>query len=269
MQRSEFARKIIAFDEQKSKHKDYWLNQLAGTTGKSNFPYNYKKQEDVVYAYKEGNVNFTFTGQSCVDLLKLAKESNYKLHVILAAALTLLLYKYTGNSDIITGTPIYKQENPGDFINTVLPLRVQLEEKTTFKELLLSTREIIAAAVEHQNFPIELLWEQLNLGEDLLFDVFILLENTHDRDYIRHIGPGMTFIFSREKDTIRGTLEYNAVLYEEGMARQIMGHYLRLVELISANIDVPVEKIDLLSTAEKEQLLFIFNDTQTDYPAHL
>jgi len=114
--------------------------------------------------------------------------------------MTLLLHKYTGQTDIILGTSIYKQESEGHFVNTVLALRNRSDDRMTFKDLLLQVRQTILEANENQNYPIETLLYRLNIPytqtDFPLFDVAVMLESIHERRYIEPIQPAWFLLFA-------------------------------------------------------------------------
>jgi amino acid adenylation domain-containing protein len=203
--------------------------------------------------------------------MKLSKGSDYTLHMILAAALTTLLYRYNNNDDITLGMPIYRQKSDREFLNTALVVRNQVNGNMNFKELLLQVRQTIVEANENQNYPLETLLYQLNMpatGNDFpLFDIVVLLENIQDKKYVRHTHPNMIFSFSKKENSLEGLLEYNPSLYQQGMIDQIIEHYTRILETTIFDLDLPLSRIDLLSGNEKEQLLHRFNATRTTYPA--
>ena len=182
------AGKVAFTASQYGKEKQYWLNKFSGELKKSSFPYDHFPT-----AMDKGGtdlMNFGFPRETSSELIKLSKEMEHRLYMILTAGLVALLYKYTGNNDIIFGSPIFKQEREGEFINTVLPLRIQISERITYKELLLQgVRPTVTEATEHQNYPVETLLFQLDMpatGKEFpLFDVVILLENIQYNKYIR------------------------------------------------------------------------------------
>ncbi|HLP61101.1 MAG TPA: condensation domain-containing protein, partial [Candidatus Deferrimicrobium sp.] len=132
---------------QQTKEKKYWLNKLSGELVKSNFYYDsIPKNVDVKSSGKE---EFRFTGDLFSKFLQLSNNSDLRLHMILTAGLVMLIEKYTGERDIIIGTPIYKQDVEGKFVNTVLVLRDIIETSMTFKEILVQVRQTILEAVEH------------------------------------------------------------------------------------------------------------------------
>ena len=190
---------------QNIKEYNYWLAKLSGDLVKTRFPFDYREPEREKAGMK--SKTFCFADEIFSPLVKLCKGCDYTLHIALAAVLVALLNKYTGNDDIIVGTPIYRQETEtGDeFINTMLALRNQLRENITFKQLLMQVKQTVSEAVTHQAYPVELLPKKLNMHinksyshwEDgfPLFDVVLLLENIHDKIYPDSIKPNMIFSF--------------------------------------------------------------------------
>ena len=259
--------KLAAAADQNIKERDFWQQQLAGELVKSSFPYDYKNRIDLAAAQ---DMRLCIPQDLSARLMQLSKGSDVKLHMILTAILVLLLNKYTGHHDIIIGAPIYKQEADIDFINMVLSLRTQIQGNTTFKELLLQIRETLVQATENQNYPIEILLEQLGMpyhGKDFpLFDVIIMQENIHEKKYLKYIDYNMLFAFKKTGKFIEGTLEYNSQLYEKTTIERLFDHYQRLSSEVLAKMDTPVLDIDILSAEEKKKLLNDFNNIQTELP---
>ncbi|UCH92883.1 MAG: amino acid adenylation domain-containing protein, partial [Candidatus Aminicenantes bacterium] len=265
-----------------NKEKNYWLKKLSGEIQKSFFPYDHSKTGVKWAGEPTGKAKITGAAETArtnverlseevfTKLVKLSRNSDYVLHMIFVAGAAAILYKYTGSRDIILGTPIYKQEKDADFLNTVLPLRVQLEKHTNFKELLVQVRQVMVEANENQNYPLETLLYQLNMpispDEFPLFDVAVLLENIHDKRYILHTHPRVIFSFLRTHDHIEAWVEYSALLYEKSTIQRIAGHFKRLIEAAVVQIDTPLPRLDIIVEEEKKQLLVEFNDTRRDYP---
>ncbi|MCP5054812.1 MAG: amino acid adenylation domain-containing protein, partial [bacterium] len=266
--------KLAAAAVQNLKEKDFWLDTLSGDLVKSSFLYD--NPTDAVMVPGDGmeTVEFQVTGQLYSQLMKLSKGSDVKLHMILTTGLFALLAKYTGNRDIIIGSPIQKQEMEIEFVNTVLTLRTRPEKSTTFKELLLATRTVIVAATEHQNYPLEVLLEQLDIpykfdgGDFPLFDVVIVNEAIHDKDYIPtgYIGYKLLFSFRQADDRIEAVLHYNSMFYEETTIKRIFSHYTHLVLNAVTHADAPLSEAGFLSETEKKQILEDFNGVTTACP---
>ncbi|MCP4156000.1 MAG: hypothetical protein GY757_50220, partial [bacterium] len=169
---------------------------------------------------------------------RLSGGSHLRLHMALTAAVMQLIEKYTGSRDIIVGTPIYKQDVEGEFVNTVVPLRNRLEKDGTFRTLLLQVRKTISEGMDNYSYPVYILLEKLNLpvpeNDFPLFDVAIMLENIQDREYLRHLDLNMIFSFLKKEETIKGVMEYNASLFKEASVKRITGHLVNLMERMLA-----------------------------------
>jgi tyrocidine synthetase-3 len=256
--------KLIA--SQKIRERDYWLRKLSGDIEKSYFPYDYRIKD----SRRMKTVKFSFGGELFSQLMKLSNASDIRLFVILTAGLAALLDKYTGKKDILLGAPIYKQDAQGEFINTILPLRNQVREKMTFKDLVITVSQTIKEANENQNYPLEILLEQLNMsmsGDSVpLFDAAVLLQNIHDKAMITHVNFNMIVAFLRREDALEGELEYNASLYRKTTIERIIKHFTGFLQRAVLNPSSQTADIDILTEREKGQLLIDFNDTRAEYP---
>jgi amino acid adenylation domain-containing protein len=189
--------------------------------------------------------------------------------MILTAGVALLISKYTGHTDIVLGTTIYKQKVEGEFINSILSLRNRLEAAMTFKELLLQVKQTIIESVENQNYPIETLIYRLGISTSAdhfpLFDTVVLLRNIHEKKFITPFNINMILDFHRNKERIEGEIEYNAYLYRRAAVKRIIDHFLNLLRNSLFNVDIQLAGISILSQPEKRRLLIDFNHTAEEY----
>jgi len=245
------------------KEKNYWLNKLSGDLGSRCFPYDYSRNTNISSIKTS---KFDFSLKLSRRVIEIAGGSDIRLHMILTAGLVILLYKYTGDQDILVGIPIYRQKQEGEFTNTVVVIRNTLEEDLNFKKLIIQVRQSITEAMENANYPIESLLHNLNLsysGNDFpLFDVAILLENIHDKKYLHHIPNNMTFSFRRNDDNLEGELDYNSVVFEETTVERILQHFLQLMENAVFNLDTLIFGINILAEKEKKKILYEFNNSR-------
>jgi amino acid adenylation domain-containing protein/non-ribosomal peptide synthase protein (TIGR01720 family) len=280
----------IAAANQNRKEKEYWLNKLSGQPQKSGFPF-YRKP-GMVYTgasdlpEKMAAVSFSLTGEVFDRLMKIGSQVDQKLHILLAAGLTALLDRYTDNRgdrgdkeneegrDITIGTPIYKQEKAGEFINTVVALRNRLTNDMTFKELILQMMQTVKEAFEHQDYPLGILVDQLNFAmededdEFPLFDTVMLLENLQERVYLEHIEPYMNTLFSflKTPSSIEMAIMYRCDRYERSYIEGTGRHFENILCAGLAHLDTLLSRIDMLSEEEKHRLVEEFNDTARSYP---
>jgi amino acid adenylation domain-containing protein len=270
MKKIDYSDKIALAANQKIKERDYWLKRLSGDFVKSNFPYDFKSSEDINTAKEMDEVRFECPGDLFEKLMKLSSGIDIKLHMILVAGLAVLLYKYTNSEDVVTGSPIIKQKIGGQFINTVLVYRNRLRDTMSFKELLLQARETVIKAAAHQNYPVEFLADRLNLaakGDEFpLFDVVLLLENIHDRQYLEGIDYHILFSFFRTGESINFSIRYQPWLYLRETIERIAAHFMCLSDQVLGDVNMTLSAVDLLSEAEKQQLVVDFNNSKTDFP---
>jgi amino acid adenylation domain-containing protein len=250
---------------QSTRERDYWLEKLSGIPDKVSFPSHLQKGAS---EQRMDTVNQIFPEELSASLSRLSSGKDHALHMVLTATLVLLLYKYTGSSDIVVGMPIYKQSAAAEFVNRVVALRNNITVNMTFKEILLQVLQTVTEAVEHQNYPIEILSEQLNrpvTDEDNdgfpLFDVIILLDNMHDKAYIEGISTNIVwrFTFNGVDNRLETAVEYNALFYKEDAIHRFIGHLIYLVEQVLANKDLPIADLSLITILERKQLLEDFS----------
>ncbi|MCP4214673.1 MAG: amino acid adenylation domain-containing protein, partial [bacterium] len=253
---------------QHNKEKEYWLKQMSGEPAKCGFPYSFRESTQT----RTEQLTFRLPDSLFSQIMKVGKGLDHTIHIILTAGVVLLLnkYSYDGKKDIIVGAPIYKQDDGTEFINTVLALRAKLSNDITYKELLMQMRRTVIEADDHQNYPVEILLDLLGLESSEagfpLFDVAVLLESLHRKEYLQHIRHNMTFAFACTGEYMECALEYNAALYHAEAVETIMRHYTRLMDFLLSDLDAPLSAVDILSEEEKETLLSTFNDTAAQYP---
>ncbi|HLP48535.1 MAG TPA: AMP-binding protein, partial [Candidatus Kapabacteria bacterium] len=258
---------------QKIKERDYWLNTLEGELVTSRFPYHHeytdKDNGKRRHEKDKRKVAEVIDRQLCQRLMGLSGDSDYGLHVVLVAGLAMLLGKYTGQKDIIVGTPIYKQEMEGEFINTVLPLRIYLDQEHTVKDILMQVKELIVASTNHQRYPIEFLAQKLGIIETAegsrLFATAILLKNIHNKEDIVSANPGMLFSFCRIEQSLDLEIEYISPFYNQIGVQRLVNHFEQLLTNAFQDVNVRILDLEMMLPEEKE-LLDALNLIDTDYP---
>jgi amino acid adenylation domain-containing protein/FkbM family methyltransferase len=253
-----------------TRERTYWLNKLAGDLVKCGFPG--RCQESLPGKDGTAEQPLSLGGGLFVKLRQVADGSDAKLHLLLVTALVVLLHRYSYDrlDDIVVGVPIYRQDVAGDLVNTVLALRNRLRPGMTFGQLLLQVYDTMFAAVEHQNYPLDVLLEQLGLTVDgdgcPLFDVVMMLENIHDPAYIRHLDPGLVFSFLRTEESLEGCIRYDAARYEKRGVERIGRHFVRLLRQALFNVNITLRQIDILSAADRRHLLSALDHSAAAHP---
>ncbi|MCP4155008.1 MAG: AMP-binding protein, partial [bacterium] len=282
------------------KKEDYWLQKLSGEPIKSHIPYDTipKEKETVVSTrLKYESIPITIPGELSQRLAETGTPEETGLHNELTAALAILLHKYifSGNNDILTGTPVHKDTATGKTGNKVLVTRTKIQKNTTIKELLEAVARDIEGSLKHHDIDIKPLADRLNMtapdGSYPYFDVALLLESLHKKSHILPTAPNLLFSFLKRAETetgalsilstpstpstvsgptgeyrIEGKIEYNPTRYSRDTIEAIAGHYVRLLEQIATNPNSTISSLEMLREEEKKRLLYQFNDTALEYP---
>ncbi|PMB49540.1 non-ribosomal peptide synthetase [Fischerella thermalis CCMEE 5205] len=226
--------------------------------------------------------------QSLTEALKsLSQKEGVTLFMLLLAAFKTLLYRYTGQTDLVVGTPIANRnqietENLlGCFINTLV-LRTDLSNNPSFRELLARVRETTLAAYAHQDLPFEQLVKELQpertLSHNPLFQTMFVFQ---DAPLQALELPGLkltpsivdsgfaefdlTLFLEDTKQGLMGALEYNTDLFGADTINRMIGHWQTLLAGIVSHPDEKISQLPLLTKFEENQLLVDWNQTTTDY----
>ncbi|MEA5617974.1 amino acid adenylation domain-containing protein [Cronbergia sp. UHCC 0137] len=267
---------------------NYWQQQLADAPPVIELPTDYPRCAMQTF---RGSIERFKLGDDLTNKLKtLSQKSGTSLFMTLQAAFATLLYRYTGQEDIVIGSPITNRNRPalesliGFFVNTLV-LRTRLENNPTFKELLTQVRQVSLDAYAHPDVPfdrlVEVLQPQRHTSHSPLFQVMFVLQNSPIEKLdlaglnvtqieLDRPTAGATFDLTlsiQEIDAeLRGAFEYNANLFDNDTIARMVEHFQILVEAIVTNPNERVGQIPLLTAAEQHRLLVEWNNTQTNYP---
>jgi amino acid adenylation domain-containing protein len=204
----------------------------------------------------------------------------------LLAGLAALLSRYTGETDIILGTPVANRTRVelepivGFFANT-LALRIDLAGDPSFLQILATVREESLGAYAHQHMPFEKLVEELQperkLGRNPLFDISFVFESATAgasagaspvMNFVSVAAPFDLTLFVREgcEGKLRGTVVYKRDLFASETIAGVARHYRTLLEGVTADPGRRLSSLPLLDGAEVHRLLVELNATATDYP---
>ena len=263
----------------------YWREQLAGTLPVLQLPTDFARAR--VQTFRGAVESFALSATVSEQLKALGRAYSATLFMTLLAAFKVLLFRYTGQRDLLVGAPIANRNRAevegliGFFVNTLV-LRSQLTPDATFLELLEQIKTTTYQAYEHQDLPFEKLVEVLQPERDLshnpLFQVKFRLENAPQKAVSL---PGLTLKplpqnYSTAKldlsvdlyetpDGIVGGFEYNCDLFEADTIHRMVAHFQTLLEGIATSPHQRIAELPLLTPTEKYQQLYEWNNTQTPY----
>ncbi|MEH2235450.1 condensation domain-containing protein, partial [Nostoc sp.] len=265
---------------------NYWKQQLSGAPELLQLPTD--RTRPGIQTYKGKRHRFSLKQELTQKLQKLSRESGTTLFMTLLAGLATLLYRYSGQSDILIGSPIanrhYKEIESliGFFVNTLV-YRSNFKDNLSFLKLLNQVRETTLKAYEHQDVPFELVVEALKLQRSLshspLFQVMFVLQNTPvgsvelpelTLSQLEQDFPiakfDLTLSISETFQSLEGEWEYNTDLFDSRTIEGIAAHFENLLSAIVVNPQMTVNELPLLSEIERHQLLVEWNQTESEYP---
>ncbi|MEN8217960.1 MAG: amino acid adenylation domain-containing protein [Pseudomonadota bacterium] len=266
----------------------YWKQQLADVPALLELPTDYPRPP--MQGYQGASLSFSLSPELTSQLKHLSQQTGTTLFMTLWSAFAILLYRYSGQSDIVIGSPIANRTHSeiesliGFFVNTLV-LRLDLAENPPFEDVLRQARQVALDAYAHQDIPFEQLVEALqperNLSHSPLFQVMFVLQNANIPD-LELAGLSLTLLelesvtakfdltleLTETTSGLSGKLEYNTDLFERATIKRLSGHLQTLLTGIVENPKTPTHELPLLTKAEQQQLL-AWNDTATDYPQDL
>lgn len=267
----------------------YWMQQLAGIQTALELPTD--RPRPAVQTFPGAIHSFILSEDLTAALKILSRDEETTLFMTLLAAFKTLLFRYTGQNDIVVGSPIANRDRTeiedliGFFVNTLV-LRTDLSGNPSFRQLLARTREVALGAFTHQDLPFEKLVEEIQPERDLsttpLFQVMFILHNPVVDASDTNLKFGnplpqandtakydLTLYVEHVKDEMLGTFEYNTDLFDASTIKRMAEHFLCLLGGIVKNPEQRILELPMLSEAERQQLLVEWNDTEMDYPTEL
>ena len=240
------------------RQREYWTRQFSAEWRNSSFP-------TTTNAGKPGSMKeeFSIEGSLLQSLLSISQGNDILLHIVLTAALAVLLERVTGRSVVTLAVPVYKPEKGEECINSILPLRIEYHDTLSFKEFLTHVRQVLLEADENRDYPLDLLpgFPQ--------FDVSILLTTIHSK---RPPGPNarsVHFQWTRTGENLEADALFDSAGYDSPSMRRFIDCYRLVLEQGADDLDIPLAKIDVVSPGEKERLLGEFNGETVAVPTDL
>ncbi len=255
---------------------DYWKQQLAGSLPVLNLPTD--RRRPATQTYRGALRSFEVDAHLVEALNALGQQSGTTLFMLLLAAFNTLLYRYSGQDDILVGLPIANRTRAeledliGFFVNTLV-LRTDLSGEPSFRDLLSRVRELALTAYAHQDLPFETLVEVLQPERDAsrtpLFQVMFVFEQAAHTAPQLDTGTAkydLTLYLWGDASRLTGTFEYNTDLFDATTIDRMVEHFRTLLEAIVAAPDRSIAALPIMTAAERQRLLSDWNDTAIVYP---
>ncbi|HEY4383750.1 MAG TPA: amino acid adenylation domain-containing protein, partial [Ktedonobacteraceae bacterium] len=260
----------------------YWQQQLAGAPALLKLPTDHSRP--AVQRFIGAQQRICLPAELLQELKALSQREGVTLFMTLLASFQVLLMRYSGQEDLVIGVPIANrthkelEELIGFFVNTLV-LRTDLSGNPGFRQLLQRVREVALQAYANQDVPFEKIVEALQVERSLsytpLFQVLFTLQNlpsatlelaglswqTLDLEQ-RTAKFDLNLVLSESERGLETYLEYNTDLFEPATISRLLDHWRVLLEEIVSQVEQPIAQIPLLTAAEREQQLLLWNATE-------
>lgn len=267
----------------------YWMHKLEGEPATLKLPTDNPREKNRSYAGKSLEVRLN--DKLTAGWRNLTAKSGATIFMSFLAAIKVLMYRYSGQQDLILGTVVASrdrkelQDQIGFYVNT-LPLRSKLDPKSSFETLLKVVKNTALEAYENQAYPFQKLVSDLQYpaqpGSHPLFNVLVVMLNTNlprlgQRTSSLQVGElavkrlalkqktakfDLTFNISDVDGEIAFEIEYDAQLFRDDRIERMADQLLELLVQVLNDPGCPVMDLNILPKKEKSKLLQAFNQTQ-------
>ncbi|KAF0243868.1 MAG: non-ribosomal peptide synthase/amino acid adenylation enzyme, partial [bacterium] len=264
----------------------YWEKKLSGIKPLHSLPIDKPRPTNQTHYGRQQQI--VVSKEISQKVVSLSKKANVTLFMTMLASFKLLLYRYSGELDIIVGSPIAGRNHPetedliGFFVNTLV-LRTSFSANNSFLGLLEKVRETCLEAYTHQEIPfeklVELLQPERSLSYSPIFQVMFLLQednlsafnlNGLELSYFdietNIVKFDLTCFVARTSNGLEVSLTYNTSLFEDETITRMLENYQVLLESLIDNPSQRISTLPILSDKEQSMLLKEFNQTDVSYP---
>ncbi len=271
------------------RHIAFWKEALAGAPQVLELPTD--KPRPPVQSYHGATLRHVISENLTRQVRQFSQKQGVTPYMTLLAVFQTLLHRYSGQDDILVGTPVANRNLReverliGFFVNTLV-LRAKFEPGMTFKHLIRQVRESTLNAFAHQELPFEKLVEVLqpdrNLTHSPIFQVAFVFQNRLGNvlelpglrlepfEYEAKIAKYDLTLTVAEAEGVFSTFwEYNTDLFEESTIRRMITHFEKLLQQAITQAGEAVDQLSLLEEDELQQMIVEWNATRKPFDAHL
>lgn len=222
-------------------------------------------------------------------LAGLCRKEQVTMFMLLLSVFKVLIYRYSGQTDICVGTPIAGRQQQemegliGYFVNT-LALRSEIRGSMRFSESLQEVKKTMLDAYDHQEVPFERIVESLGIVRDIsrnpLFQLMFVMQESAGESEGLHLNgvtltaedPGsqttlvdMSLYATESPAGLLLNLFYCCDVFEKDTAGRMLDHFVNLLQAICTTPHGIIDKLRMIGRAEENQLLDDFNKTHGHY----
>lgn len=266
--------------ENLEKSLSYWKENLSGDLPVLELPTD--RIRPAIQTWNGSDYYFSIDSASSNRLKEVCRGAQATQFQALLTIFYILLYRYSGQEDIIVGTPIANRDSKeikpilGFFVN-MLPLRMNINHGVSFMEMLSSVKSMANGALINRATPFEVLVDELNIPRDMsrppIFQVMFVLQNyffpkmdaAGIEGTLVDFDTGaaqmdLTFQFDQfHDDSLSGRINYNTDLFDRWRMEAMVNHYIHILQAVLENPELPISAIPILSQSETDVIINEFS----------
>ncbi|MGN6601356.1 MAG: MupA/Atu3671 family FMN-dependent luciferase-like monooxygenase [Ginsengibacter sp.] len=274
-------------NKERSQTNTYWSELLSGELPLINLP-TYQARP-AIKTYRGNIYTHAFDRELLEQLRKFSQEQNGTTFMGLLAGLNGMLFRYTGQTDVILGTPVSGRVHPDlhgqiGLYSEVLPVRTQFNASDSFTTLFFRQKTTLESVYVHaEEYSVTNLAQRdfrRDRSRSHLFDVQVI----HQCKRTQPLIPGfsglkvslydikkavsrfdLTFIFKEKDDTLELSVQYNTDLFQEAFIRDLACNTEQFIKECLKDPQKPINTISYLNAEQLQLLLGVFNDTAVPY----
>ena len=265
----------------------YWKEKLSGPLPVIDLPAD--RPRPPFQTFRGARERFNMPPDLLASLKAFSNREGVSLFMTLMAAFKVLLHRFTGQDDILVGSPVagrtlVELEPLIGFFTNNLVLRTDLSGEPTFRELLRRVRATTLEAYANQEVPFQKLVDALQPERDMsrmpFFQILFSMQNVPLEETEMEgicwspveVDAGVARfdltleVWELPSEGMRFYAEYSTDLFESATIHRLMAHYLRILAQVVEQPEAPITDLDLMPAAERDLVLEAWNATGTTWP---
>jgi len=267
--------------------KEYWMNKLKGDIPHFELPLS--KTRPLIKTFNGYRMEFNFSEELTLKLKDFCTNNGGTFFTGILTTLKILFYKYTGNKDIIVGSPITNRtlkelENQVGFYGNTLAMRTEFSDNDSFLSMYSKVKKTVVEAYNNAEYPFIRLIDDLKIQKDQsrnpLVNILVALQNelrgTHNSSSVKdkiinkviEFGEvrsrlDIDFSFEEVGDNLNMLVEFNPDLFDKNFINRLILNYKELIINLLNDINKPINLINCLTIDEKKEQLLLSKGSNT------
>lgn len=261
------------------KEDEYWTAIVSGDLPRLELPLDFVRPK--VQSNKGSTISTFISNELKQKIEKLAFANRTTEYMVLSSAVMILLHRYSRQNDILIGTPVSGRTHKdtenilGLFVNTIV-LKASFDNNERYDEFIKKFSQNTLEAFDNQDYPfdkmVELCESKRDLSRNPIFDVMFSYRETEDAAanveenamQITHFDLSIAITKTPNGYLLGG--EYCTDLFREDSITRMLQRLIKILDIISSDSKIEIDKIDILDSEEKNMIINEFNDTDVPYP---